>query len=377
MVIILGWLVRWLMGCRFIFVGKTALEVFRCVERRLSYIPDLAVAERHRRLVERSASFRTFEALQSIRVGDMVVTPLLVDHSAFDAYMFIIEADNLRILHTGDFRAHGFRGMKLLEMLRKYAGRIDYLICEGTNVARPDAVVKTERDLQLDFFQAFERNRYNFVLVSSTNIDRVFALYHAAKKAGRCFVCDEYQAEILRIVSRNHKKFSSFYDMDFDRVDVPAGRIIVLKRRGREALSFRGRLKPYLVKHGFCMLIRATDAFESLLDEYAASSGFACYYSQWDGYLDSRKPAFNEALHAFLKPYPLKHLHTSGHADVQTLRAVIETVKPTRGIIPIHTDAPEAYEKCFGDVAPVVRLRDGVGLECGSTVANFATVQSE
>lgn len=66
-------------------------------------------------MVERSASFSTFEALQSIRVGHMVVTPLLVDHSAFDAYMFIIEADNLRILHTGDFRAHGFRGKKLLE----------------------------------------------------------------------------------------------------------------------------------------------------------------------------------------------------------------------------------------------------------------------
>jgi ribonuclease J len=113
------------------------------------------------------------------------------------------------------------------------------------------------------------------------------------------------------------------------------------------------------------MLIRATDAFESLLAEYAASFGFACYYFQWDGYLDSRKPAFNESLHAFLQPYPIVHLHTSGHADVNTLRAVIETVKPTRGIIPIHTDASEAYEKWFGDVARVVRLRDGVGFECG------------
>jgi hypothetical protein len=83
----------------------------------------------------------------------------------------------------------------------------------------------------------------NFVLVSSTNIDRVFALYHAAKEAGRCFFCDEYQAEMLRIVSRNHKKFSSFYDMDFDRVDSPTGRVIVLERKGWELFSFGGRFE--------------------------------------------------------------------------------------------------------------------------------------
>lgn len=30
-----------------VYVGKTALEVFRCLERRLSHIPDMVEAERH------------------------------------------------------------------------------------------------------------------------------------------------------------------------------------------------------------------------------------------------------------------------------------------------------------------------------------------
>jgi ribonuclease J len=34
-------------------------------------------------------------------------------------------------------------------------------------------------------------------------------------------------------------------------------------------------------------------------------------------------------------------MHTSGHADLETLKTVFETVNPKGGIIPIHTEAPE------------------------------------
>jgi hypothetical protein len=34
-------------------------------------------------------------------------------------------------------------------------------------------------------------------------------------------------------------------------------------------------------------------------------------------------------------------------------KKLIKTVKPTHGIIPIRTDAPEAFEALFGDVASV------------------------
>lgn len=85
-----------------IYVGKTALEIFNCLENRLSFIPDPIEAEKHKRIIERIQTINTFKQLQKIRIGGVTVTPIFVDHSAFDAYMFIIEADNKRVLHTGD-----------------------------------------------------------------------------------------------------------------------------------------------------------------------------------------------------------------------------------------------------------------------------------
>lgn len=101
-----------------IYVGKTALEIFQCLESRLSHIPNPEESEKHKRIIERIKTINTFEKLQETKIGEISVIPLFVDHSAFDAYMFIIEADNKRILHTGDFRGHGFKGKGLIPTLK-------------------------------------------------------------------------------------------------------------------------------------------------------------------------------------------------------------------------------------------------------------------
>lgn len=347
-----------------IFVGKTALEIFNCLESRLSHIPDPNKSEKHKRIVERIKTISTFKQLQKVKVGEIVVTPLLIDHSAFDAYMFIVEVDNQRILHTGDFRGHGFRSKGLIPTLKSYAKSIDYIISEGSNILRPNAAIQTEQELQKVFEIQFRKNKYNFVLVSSTNIDRIFALYHASKNAKRCFVCDSYQTDILKLVSENHKQYTTFYDIDYDQTTSSVGRFFNLKRQGQNPFSFHGKLKPYLDKNGFCMLIRSTDAFKALLDEYAKSNDSKIYYSIWNGYLDCNKPAFNESLYNFLEPYKIEYVHTSGHADLETLKAVFETVKPKYGIIPIHTEAPEKFQDLFHEQTSIIPLNDGDVYDC-------------
>ena len=104
-----------------IYLGKTALEIYQHYTKRLTYIKDRTESDKNKNLLQRTKTITTFEALQKIKVGGITVIPLLVDHSAFDAYMFIIEAEGKRILHTGDFRGHGFRGKALLKTLRAYA----------------------------------------------------------------------------------------------------------------------------------------------------------------------------------------------------------------------------------------------------------------
>ena len=68
-----------------------------------------------------------------IRIGDITVTPFRCDHSAYDAYMYLAEADGEKVLYTGDFRSHGRQDFeKLLQALPK----VDTLITEGTSLSR-------------------------------------------------------------------------------------------------------------------------------------------------------------------------------------------------------------------------------------------------
>jgi ribonuclease J len=345
-----------------IYVGETALEIYKCLEKRLSFIPVREEAEKHRNILKRLKTIKTFNAKQKIKVGEIIVTPLFIDHSAFDAYMFIVEADNKRVLNTGDFRGHGFYSKVLVPMLQKYAQNIDYIISEGSNIERPDAVLQTEQELQKDFEKSFIENKYNFVMVSSTNVDRVFALYHAAKRAGRCFVCDTYQTKILKIVSESHKKYTTFYDIDYKQKN-PAGRFLELKRIARKDYDFAGRLKPYLNEHGFCMLVRPNDSFKPLLDEYSKLKETKIYYSMWKGYLDNNLSAFNPIFAKFIEPFKYEYKHTSGHADVKTLGTLFDTVKPKCGIIPIHTEAPEKFKELFKG-HNIILLQDGNVFDC-------------
>jgi ribonuclease J len=341
-----------------IFVGETALAIYKCLEKRLLHIPDKKEAEKHRNIYNRLKTIKTFKPAEKIKIGEIAITPLFIDHSAFDAYMFIVEADGKRILNTGDFRGHGFRSKTLVPVLQKYARNIDYIISEGSNIERPDAALQTEQELQKDFEKQFKENKFNFIIVSSTNIDRIFSLYHAAKNAGRCFVCDSYQTNILKIVSESHKQYTTFYDIDYGKTRNPAGRFLKLIRIGKKPFSFAGKLKPYLEEHGFCMLIRPNDNFKSLLEEYYKLNETKIYYSMWKGYLNEGKRAFNPTFADFIKPFEYDYKHTSGHADVKTLGILFDTVKPKCGIIPIHTEAPQKFNELFTR-HNIIMLQDG------------------
>ncbi len=289
-----------------VYMGKTAKALYQNYVRRIQS-----------GILEKLDAVRSFSPLQTIRVGNIAVTPLMVDHSAFDAYMFVIEADGKRVLHTGDFRLHGFRGSKTLPMLRQYARDIDYVICETTNLSREQAPTMTERDLQAQARKLMQENQYVFVLCSSTNIDRIGAFYHANPR-GRLFVCDAYQKLQLETVREYHKQYSSFYD--FSHVH-----------------SYASNLDRRMEQNGFCMIIRQGEVFARLLKRYQGRC--KVIYSMWSGYLKGKTR--NESLADFLCGQELTFLHTSGHATVQDLVTLYHTVHPTRGLIPIHGETPE------------------------------------
>ncbi len=260
---------------------------------------------------------RTYNAGQSLVFGDIKVTPFMVDHSAFDSHMFLIEAGGKKVLHTGDFRKHGFRGKGLIPMLRKYVGDIDVLVCEGTTLSRQKNIAMTETELANKAKVLLKENKYVFVACASTNIDRIAAFCSAVPRGKYC-VCDAYQKTILNIVKEKSGHFSELYTFP-------------------KTLVYSPSLDDKMSKQGFCMFIRLRNHLSTKLLEQYRDRDPLVIYSMWHGYLEQ-----NDNLAASLEGFRLEELHTSGHADLQTIKEVITNTKP-KMIIPIHTDNPNNF----------------------------------
>ncbi len=89
----------------------------------------------------------TFRPNEPIPIGNFTVTPFFCSHSAFDSYMFLVEAEGKKILYTGDFRDHGYLGKGLKKFLTSFVGQVDILITEGTMLSRAAERVPTEAEL--------------------------------------------------------------------------------------------------------------------------------------------------------------------------------------------------------------------------------------
>lgn len=335
-----------------IYMGKTALEIYKCTKNYLFNILQPDGKEKLERILKRMENVHTFTPGKDMSIGPFRIIPLMVDHSAFDAYMFVIEAGGTRLLYTGDFRGHGFRSKALPKLMAVYAKEIDYIISEGTNIYRT-VEIESEQTLQRRFIEEFRQSKYNFVLTASTNIDRIFSLYHAAYQARRIFVCDNYQKKLMDIVVSNHGVYTSFYQIR-EQVYVP-------KRYKDGNYFFPERLLNLMKSKGFCMPIRNNRHFWNFVSTFDGDQDQTLYYSMWEGYLDESSPTtLNADMKEALSHYPgYKSMHTSGHCDIQTLEKLFWQVKPRKGIIPIHTEHPERFETLFGSITPIILIQDG------------------
>ena len=79
-------------------------------------------------------NLRIIDTETSVTIGDIKITAFTVDHSAFDAMAFLIEAEGKQILYSGDIRTHGVKGI----LYQNLPQNVDYLILEGTNIGNSE-----------------------------------------------------------------------------------------------------------------------------------------------------------------------------------------------------------------------------------------------
>ena len=171
-------------------------------------------------------------------------------------------------------------------MLKHIEKNVDYLLLEGTTLGRTKGKFLPETAIEEKLIALFRKNTgINLIYTSGQNIDRLISIYNACKETKKTMAIDFYLANVM--------KEMAFYD------DIP----------------FTMAHCQALVRQGYLFEER-TKAFV----EYLLSRGLTEH-----------------------------HLHTSGHADVETLKRLVDAIQP-KTLVPIHTFEGGSYQKIFTNV---------------------------
>lgn len=314
------------------YIGEIAQKVVIEKYGKLRSVPN--EKERYTSYLKKIKKMIPLKKAVPIDVKGIKVTPYFVSHSAYESFMFLIESDGKRILHTGDFRDHGYLGKGLRKILNNIVskGAIDVLITEGTMLSRQGEQVKTENELQKDALNIMSKYKNVFVLCSSTDMERL-ATFHAANKQiyNRPFICDDYQKKILKIFTESAGLKTKLFD--FDKV--------------YNFKESNGKLLKYMENRGFCMLIRPTDKFSDyyrFLKDRLNEEETILIYSMWGEYINPQGKHAKENYLNFVNQFPnIEKLHTSGHASPECIADVCKLVNPSLAIIPIHGERAEDF----------------------------------
>lgn len=276
-----------------------------------------------------------------VQIGDITVTAFTVDHSAYDACAFLIESGSKRVLYSGDLRLHGVKGV----LYRKLPREVDYLVLEGTNIEK-GKVIRTEMRAKDELIEQFNEdlNRLNFIWCSGQNIDRLVNIFSASRATRKTMVVDVYVAAILQEIHQLNDKIPSVeshglrvlythgsndddqaeYYLRFNKNRILPSEI--MKNPERFVVIIRPSMLPFLKKN---LTVPTANIITSL----------------WKNYEEAVKDFFSWV---DFNGYHRRHIHTSGHADRESLAMIAEFIN-SKKLIPIHTENKVQFLDLFGE----------------------------
>ena len=266
----------------------------------------------------------TFSGGKVFTIGDIRIRPIVIDHSAADSYMFVIEADGKRILYTGDFRLHGLKSHYIERLIKTYVGPVDVLITEGTALSQNQYNTISEAEVLDDIKSYISDGKYVFIMCASTNIDRIMGIWQNLPD-DKVLLCDRYQKSILDTVIE-----STYYDST------------LYKRHAKPIVTDCGAYPAPYMRDGFVSLMRCTESYIDKIESFPKDD-VRIVYSMWPGYIKH-----NKLLKELLDTYSSYICHSSGHITLTDLVKFVNLVNPNI-TIPIHTESPAYLEEILTD----------------------------
>lgn len=285
-----------------------------------------------------------------IQAGPFTITPFLVDHSAYDSYAILVEADGRRLFYTGDFRAHGRKSFLTDRLIANPPKNVNILLMEGTCIGRNDRPPTTEDELVPQLAEIFRKTEgLPLVWCSGQNIDRIVTIFKACREAKRQFIVDVYTAEILKATDNPRLPQA---DWNGIQVFLPTSQWLRLKKEESSEIS-----DSYL-PHRISMKSLAGAAARSVmlfrpsmvrdLERADCLDGGCVVCSVWEGYLqDQRNGWFLDWMRS--NSLPVHCCHTSGHASIQDLRRMREAFADAAAV-PVHLLDRNRFVELFQNV---------------------------
>ncbi|WP_166831561.1 MBL fold metallo-hydrolase [Thalassoroseus pseudoceratinae] len=322
------------------------------------------MGEASRRIIDVSAFFTRLPTLgnlephvlsdqQTITLGPFSITPYRIDHSAYDSYCLLVEADSKRLFYSGDIRGHGRNAHLFDDLIRNPPRDIDDFICEGTQIGRdPDFAFPTEHSVADAMAEVFnETDGMCLVWCSSQNIDRLVSVWDACQRSRRQLILDMYTAEIIRAarddaLPKPGKEGVTVY--------LPFSQKQKIKREKAFHISnpyYPHRIYPDALAEaasGSVMVFRPSMLRD--LQRAKCLNSASLISSVWSGYVHRNRKELDEMAALGIQR---KQIHTSGHATVDELRQFVEAV-PARRVFPIHLEDRDG----FAELSDRVEIRN-------------------
>lgn len=306
------------------------------------------------------SNLQHFESGKPFFIGDIEVTPYLMDHSAFDSYAFLIKANGKSLFYSGDFRIHGRKTKAFYWFSHNTERNVDYLLLEGTSIGRVDKYFPSETEIETEFVNTFKQSKgINLIYTSGQNIDRLVSIYRACKRTGKTLAIDFYIANIL-------KELSEFGAIPYPSKNFPEIKVFfpyrlsrMISNKGQEMLLYRFKehkiTKEQIGEQVDKTVMIVRPSMMKDLEYIKGLENGIFIYSIWDGY--KKEKTTKEFIDLLIgKGMTEKAIHTSGHADRDALKKMVEILKP-KNLVPIHTFEGYEYERIFTETK-VVRIND-------------------
>ena len=293
----------------------------------------------------RGLVYRPFRTGSTVRIGNMTVKPVHVDHSVPGAYGFIVETSTGSVVYTGDLRAHG-RAARLTHDFARAASAsdADLLLTEATNVV--SGAVSSEDEVASKLKAVIgEAKGLVMASFSGMDTDRLISFHGAAEANDRKLAVSMRQAHLLSALEG---------DGHIDGLPKLSDESIAIYRRNKqryekweEEVSQKAELvtSEDITSNPRKYVVGTT--LSDMEGMVGVDSGPGSVYI-----LSSSEP-YNEEMEldmarllGWLDHYgmPLYHIHVSGHIMPQQLRSMVGSIGAER-VAPIHTEHPDLFLK--------------------------------